>query len=152
MTTLFLPQRPSSTHNGTPRCKSMVRRGTTVVVGRAFSTRAIEEQRKRNAIKEMVMPVHETRPRVASLRTSEYDKQTVHVWERGEYLGQARIESEDSRGGGSWHQTAYRAAVRVFGAGSYELQHEDDEQQHEDGHGSGDSMSVCRSCSIARSP
>jgi len=75
------------------------------------------------------MPVQECRPRGASLPASEYDRPTVHVWEHGEYLGQARIESEDSRGGGSWHQTAYRAAVRVFGAGSYDLRREDGEQR-----------------------
>ncbi len=121
----------------------------TGVVGHAFSIRTIKEQRKQDVIREMMMPVQEYRPRVASLRTSEFDRQAVHVWEHGEYLGQARIESEDSRGGGSWHQTAYRAAVRIFGAGSYDLRREDD--QHEGDHASVDSVPVRASCSIARS-
>jgi len=71
------------------------------------------------------MTVHESRPRVVSQRNplcdGPPDRQTVHVWEHGEYLGRVQIESEDSRGGGPWYQTAYRAAVRVLGAGSYEL-------------------------------
>ena len=70
------------------------------------------------------MTVQESRPRVASQRSPLYDRppdsQTVHVWEPGEYLGRVQIEFEDSRGGGPWYQTVYRAAVRAFGAGSYE--------------------------------
>ena len=67
------------------------------------------------------------------------DGQTAQVWEHGDYLGRVRIASEDSEGGGPWYQSAYRAAVRVFGAGSYELRRGDD-KQHEGRHDSVDSM------------
>jgi len=44
----------------------------------------------------------------------------VEVLENGTYVGRARIGAEDQRGG-SWYQSAYRAAVRAFGAGAYQL-------------------------------
>jgi hypothetical protein len=44
----------------------------------------------------------------------------VEVLQNGTYVGRALNCPEDQRGG-SWYQSAYRAAVRTFGAGAYEL-------------------------------